>query len=375
MSIYSKHADDGFVHEDRYVPSGFLPTLAASIGADQHQDWVKKLAELVKDEDPHMKIVIGTTGGLRKAIGEGKVQLTQVKAFEAALEAEFNGRARLEQLTGSEEAELELIAVQYIARHALPGLRPVFGGGTKYNEDVGVLSSGGASSQVAYFPHQPDEDAASNKPIHPKFLSLNTNLLDAMEAARKNGRLSALAQTEDSLWKNIAAAGAPLGKLRGTFVVIELAGSIGKEAGLADRLVPKREAVQLLTQHLESIQRLAGKDLKTMMAAEREGKIKPGRRAESIGFFQEARAPLTLIALGLLDLFSPTSWFFCATSFQVGSEENVLRAQWPLGFFLKDASIMGRAAPATPRSAPLEGPVALETVDTTHGTPKLRAKL
>merc|ERR1719235_2077176 len=132
------------------------------------------------------------------------------------------------------------------------------------------MEAAGASSQVAYFPHQPDEDAASNKPIHPKFLSLNTNLLDAMEAARKNGRLSALAQTEDSLWKNIAAAGAPLGKLRGTFVVIELAGSIGKEAGLADRLVPKREAVQLLTQHLESIQRLSGKDLKIRLSEEPE---------------------------------------------------------------------------------------------------------
>merc|ERR1712238_534804 len=119
---------------------------------------------------------------------------------------------------------------------------------------------GGASSQIAYHPHL-QETTSSNDASLPssKFLSINTNLLDAIAAARDYGHAtwkgSAFAYTEYLMWKRIAEVGAPIGKLRGTFVVIELAGSIGKEAGLADRLVPKREAVQLLTQHLESMQR------------------------------------------------------------------------------------------------------------------------
>jgi len=137
------------------------------------------------------------------------------------------------------------------------------------------------------------------------------------------------------MWKRIAEVGAPLGKLRGTFVVIELAGSIGKEAGLADRLVPKREAVQLLTQHLESMQRLAGKDLKIKLAEQTHQRSGSVRSEESIAFFQQARIPLTIITLALLDLFSSHAFFFFATSFQVG-DGNTLRTQWPLGAFLKD---------------------------------------
>merc|ERR1719446_1983812 len=155
-----------------------------------------------------------------------------------------------------------------------------------------------------------------------------------MAAARESGQEAwkgeAFAHTEDLMWRRIAEVGAPIGKLRGTFIVIELAGSIGKEAGLADRLVPKREAVQLLTQHLESMQRLAGKDLKIRLAEEREGQ----RSAESISFFQQARIPLTIITLALLDLFSSTAFFVFSTSFQVGQAGHILRTQWPLGYFL-----------------------------------------
>lgn len=363
MSIYSLHVDDGYVHEDRYVTSNILPTLAPAIAANQHQEWVNKLAEVLSCEDPNLQVVVGTTGGLRKALSEGKVTEAQVQTFQQTLEAAFRAgdgsRARLMQFSGSEEAELELGAVRYIAKHALLPVRPNFGGGLQRIEDeVGVLSCGGASSQIAYHPHlqevrispsspQPSSlDDSMSGPGLPEFLSLNTDLLGAIQLARKYGHQTwtgaAFAYTEDLMWKRIAEAGAPLGKLRGTFIVIELAGSIGKEAGLADRLVPKREAVQLLTQHLESMQRLAGKDLKILLSED------PGRfkTAETQAFFQEARIPLVIITLALLDLFSSRAWFFFGTSFTTGTADNLLRTQWPLGLFLKESHLLNFADPS-----------------------------
>jgi len=285
------------------------------------------------------QVIVGTTGGLRKAISQGLVSEQQVKTFSEVLASKFQGRARLAQLSGVEEAEMELTAVRYIASQALGSFRPTFGGGIQsIGADLGVLSCGGASSQIAYLPHLQETDKAGDlSKTALQFLSLNTSLIDAIASARKFGHQTwkgaAFAYTEDLMWKCIAEVGASLGKLRGTFMVIELAGSIGKEAGLADRLVPKREAVQLLTQHLESMQRMAGKDLKIRMGEDQDGKK---HTPASISFFEEARIPLTIITLSLLDLFSSHAYFFFATSFQVGAQENTLRTQWPLGCFLKE---------------------------------------
>jgi len=334
------------VHEDRYVPSNILPTLAPSIAKDQHELWCDKLAEVLKQEKQMPRVIVGTTGGLRKAVAQGVVNEAQIQTFAETLARRFGGQARLAQLSGEEEAEFELTAVRYIASRALGNFRPSFGGGIqRVGDEVGVLSCGGASSQIAYHPSELQRDkATSTSPKVSKFLSLNTNLLDAIATARKFGQGSwkgdAFAYTEDLMWKHIAEAGATLGKLRGTFVVIELAGSIGKEAGLADRLVPKREAVQLLTQHLESMQRLAGKDQKIQLAEDEEGKPSQSQRTpESVNFLQEARIPLTIITLALLDLFSSHAFFYFGTSFQVGKEANILRTQWPLGFFLKEMAV------------------------------------
>ena len=366
MSIYSLHSSDGFVHEDRYIPSNLLPTLAPTLAAGGAEAWVEALAVLVATERDDMRVVVGSTGGLRKAMDDGAVTEAQVAALERALAARFgDGRARLEQLSGGAEAALELRAVRYVAAHALPLMRPQLGGApVRIGEgEVGVLSCGGMSSQVAFRPTA----AGQKKKSQPQqqFLSLRTNLLGAMARARREGNLAGtLARSEDRLWASVAAAAlglapsassssrSPVGKLRGTFVVIELAGSIGKEAGLGNRLVPKREAVQMLTQHLGSCLLVAGKDRKVRLAAEAERAQQQGgtgdtdaapRSEESISWYQEARPHLAQIVLALLDLFSSESWFFFATSFHVdssGSKEvaggHVLRTQWPLGLFLRE---------------------------------------
>ena len=361
VSIYSLHLEDGYVHEDRYIPSNLLPTLAPALAADGAESWVADLARLMAVERGDMRIVVGATGGLRKAIDDGAVTEAHVAALERALATRFGGRARLEQLSGGAEAALELRAVRYIAAHALPLMRPQLGGApVRIGEaEVGVLSCGGMSSQIAFRPA-----AGSSRQ---QFLSLRTNLLGSMARARREGLVSTLTRSEDRLWSSVAAATlglapsgksgscAPIGKLRGTFVVIELAGSIGKEAGLGNRLVPKREAVQMLTQHLGSCLLMAGKDRKVRLAAEAEraqqqkaaGDTDAAPRSEeSISWYQEARPHLAQIVLALLDLFSSESWFFFATSFHVGSSGggivegvaagHILRTQWPLGLFLRE---------------------------------------
>mmetsp|Transcript_156414 Transcript_156414/g.272143 ORF Transcript_156414/g.272143 Transcript_156414/m.272143 type:complete len:134 (-) Transcript_156414:8-409(-) len=83
-----------------------------------------------------------------------------------------------------------------------------------------------------------------------------------------------------------------------------------------------------------------GKDLKIRLAEEQEGKS--SHQLQSVSFFQEARVPLTIITLGLLDLFSSQAWFNFATSFEIGPEGHLLRAQWPLGLFLEECGLNTR---------------------------------
>jgi len=111
MSIYSRHSDN-LVHEDRYVPSNNLPTLAPALAAGEHESWIAKLKEILKDEDPNIRVVVGTTGGLRKALAQGKLQQVHIDTFVERLASAFPGQAQLMQFTGEQEAAMELKAVR-----------------------------------------------------------------------------------------------------------------------------------------------------------------------------------------------------------------------------------------------------------------------
>jgi hypothetical protein len=380
LSIYSVH-DDSFVHEDRYLPSNVLPTIVSALRApSSQQEFIQTLKEVMKEEMHDLPITIGATGGLRKALDDGEVSRQQITDFQDAIQETFGGRAVFRELSGPDEARCELSAVQYIARHALPQSRPRYSrAGTKKIEDVGMLSCGGMSSQLAYssrnaLSHSQDLTspgslikAAANAPTSNKkqdskwvFTSFETNLLGAMAEQRQIGYNGGMGRLESRMWELMQASDLP--RLTGTYVVVELVGTIGKEAGLADRLVPKREAVQLLSQHLNSMQLIAGKDLRVKLADDAASFAKlPGgahsanpwerhRRPESVTWFQEARPALTLIALTLIESFSAGAWFYFATKFEVGSPQNVLRAQWPLGLFIQDSGVLGGGEAASPQS-------------------------
>jgi hypothetical protein len=365
LSIYSVH-EDGFIHEDRYLPSNVLPTIVSALQSEvTRQEFVSTLAEVMDSESSTMPLTVGATGGLRKAVDDGDVTREQISQFKEALRTDFGERAVFRELSGSEEAQCELSAVQYIARHALPQSRPRYArAGTSVIEEVGMLSCGGMSSQLAF--------SHSSQPTHSRdltsgsssikaavdaqeaqqqlsatswtFTSFETNLLGAMAEMRSVGYRAGMGRMESRLWALMQDSKLP--RLTGTYVVVELMGTIGKEAGLADRLVPKREAVQLLSQHLNSMQLIAGKDLRVRLADDAAGSIAVNssainnpwerqRRPESVSWFQEARPALTLLALTVIESFSAGAWFYFATKFEVGSAQNVLRAQWPLGLFIQ----------------------------------------
>ena len=73
------------------VPSNILETLAPALAAGGHLKWVSVLQRIMQEEDPDIPIIVGATGGLRKALDEGVVSSEQMAAFESALEVTFEG--------------------------------------------------------------------------------------------------------------------------------------------------------------------------------------------------------------------------------------------------------------------------------------------
>jgi hypothetical protein len=287
--------EDGFCHEDRYQPSGVLPTLVKSLAAGTQAEWVETLAALVQGEAD--KVIVGTTGGLRQALEVGTVTERSVEILREEMAKAFGSKGELRNLSGPAEAEMECVAVQYCSAKVLPTSRPQFGGGKRRIGNVGMLSGGGMSSQLAYESRAPDGTPSEGGKA--EFKSIQTDLLGAIDGIRSGELVSGLRAFEQRLWAQLKHADLP--KLSGTFVCVELVGSIGKEAGIGDRLVPKREAVQALAQHMTSMQLMAAKDLKVSMQGDEHN---PTHTAQSVAWFQEARAPLTLAALALLDQFS-----------------------------------------------------------------------
>ena len=167
LSKYSYH-DDGFIHEDLYIPSGIIPTLADCLSLNNQRQFVNHLKDALMElddgacfgENGHLhriNLIVGATGGLRKALEEGAVKQEQLADFETLLRENFSN-ARFLQYSGAQEAGLELDAVRYIARHALPGAIPIFTGGRQNSGAVGVLSCGGSSSQIAYYDYDTKKD-------------------------------------------------------------------------------------------------------------------------------------------------------------------------------------------------------------------------
>ena len=94
LSKYSYH-EDGYIHEDLYIPSGIIPTLALSISSENQHNFVHKLQTALQELDPGVDmsgivLIVGATGGLRKALDEGTVTTEQVKYFKRVSSRDFS---------------------------------------------------------------------------------------------------------------------------------------------------------------------------------------------------------------------------------------------------------------------------------------------
>ena len=118
FSLYSIHEDDALLHEDRYVPSGVIPTLVPTLiaGTEAMQQWCTQLKGIVEEHgnNSDVPVIVGATGGVRNALDEGDVCEEDLDAFQRLLDATFGGgrRATFRLLAGEEEAACELAAVR-----------------------------------------------------------------------------------------------------------------------------------------------------------------------------------------------------------------------------------------------------------------------
>ena len=123
LSKYSYHKD-GYIHEDLYIPSGIIPTLALSISNENQHNFVHKLQTALQELEAGVDmsgivLIVGATGGLRKALDEGTVTNEQVKYFKKCLHETFP-KAEFLQYTGPEEAQLTLVLTLYIFTFTTP---------------------------------------------------------------------------------------------------------------------------------------------------------------------------------------------------------------------------------------------------------------
>jgi len=232
-----------------------MPPLHTVLTQEDHEvaKWVSALREVLEAEaivaecgGEAVDVLVGATAGVRSALDEAKtVNPASVGALRSALEASgglHGGRASFKLLTGEEEAALELVA----ARHCLEGSSDAGAALVAASEcggrgGVGLLSSGGASSQLAFTERGGQTVRA---------LSLPTHIKKYNKACLEKGVKQGLAEYEEhlaSLVSQLKATECFVGKLKGTFVAIEMnAGYAGRLAGINGQPMTAAEATAAL---------------------------------------------------------------------------------------------------------------------------------
>ena len=264
VKLYERSAADGSVLQSssgrvvrRTTASGRtmppLHSLLAS-GGDV-AGWVEALREVLEAEaklgdqrggtDRKINVLVGATAGVRSAIEAETVTEASLATAAAAIRAAGGlngGSASFRLLSGDEEAAMELAA----ARHCLFGSsdegkalvtrseQPGRGG-------VGLLSSGGASSQLAFV----EKDQATVRTM-----SLPTHVKKGNSLCLEKGVVAGLREYQAqlaALVDELREAECFVGKLKGTFVSIEMNASYaGRIAGINGRAMTAAEATVAL---------------------------------------------------------------------------------------------------------------------------------
>ena len=194
---------------------------------DGLEAWMEGLREVLKAEalaigngGSRIDVLVGATAGVRSALEANSINQTSIAALESTVKAEGGlngGTASFKLISGDEEAAMELVA----ARHCLlgsskEGAALVASSEGKGRGGVGLLSSGGASSQVAFV-------QKNGKDV--RTISLPTHIKKANAACLEKGVAPGIAEYRSylaSLVADLKATECFVGKLKGTFVCIEV---------------------------------------------------------------------------------------------------------------------------------------------------------
>lgn len=260
--------------------------------------WVSQLQVLI-DACSSSAVIAGATGGLRQAMRDGHVTSVMLEEFRAIL-YELAPLVDFRYLSSEEEAEAELWGVQHIAEIALPASIP---------RPVGLISGGGMTCQVAYYPDGNGE---------PAFMSLVADLLGVFPRMKEIGLRRALAEFEARLAQRVMETGLT-GQLTGTFIVIEMLGFFGdsrypalEALGLGKRVLSKLDIIPVLTAHIEDW-------LNT---------------TDHVNDYRDAHVGILPVELlGLLTLLDENSRIYIQREWEIAPGE-MLKPDWSLGLYV-----------------------------------------
>lgn len=304
-SIYSI-TDDGSLSED-HLPHKLDPIhLVIPGGADKIKAFLDQLSKELDDQGKRpVSVLLGACGGVRDAIEAGKITSDMLTEFQKALNSHegLGCRGELKVLTGEDEAQAEHKAVQYMAKQVLPSLA----------QPVGLISSGGTSSQIVYFPDQSDDGAVKQFSLHTNF---KQQQLKIIEVGVEEGLKSLDNYLEELLNTNCPTL---LGQLQGIFCCIETMGQIGEITEVGHKLVSKQEAVDAITRCLE------------------EYKVKSkgiDPKAAGWTYKETFRGAMPVLALRLLSLLHPSAQLYFADTWKI-APGRTMQAVVPLGLYLE----------------------------------------
>jgi 1D-myo-inositol-triphosphate 3-kinase len=303
-SFYAVVDSDGSLIEEHW-PHKMQPIHAViQEGAASTQAFLDQLSDTMKIKgDKPASLILAATGGLRDALHSGKVTPTMVDEFNKALFSHkaFTGKAKFRILSGEDEALFEHKAVKYMAKQVMPTLA----------HPVGLISGGGTSSQMVYFPEGVAEA---------KMFSLFTNFKQQQLKILDVGVEEGLASLDKHL-EELVAGEVPelIGQLKGVFCCIETMGQLGEVTKVGHRLVAKEEAVEAFTACLEEYK-------------EKSKSVDP--KAANWTYKETFRGAMPILALRLMSLLHPSAQLYFADVWKPAFGPT-MQATVPLGLFLE----------------------------------------
>lgn len=292
-------------------------------------EWLQQLIEIVKDLDSEAThVLLGATGGVRDLISSGEITEKEVERFQELLATttELPFKVHLLILSGDDEAKYEFVSAEYclanqcgFADHAKVEQETTTTTDTTpadaqdrqetttttktspYGTNLGLLSSGGMSSQIFVkgISHCLQTEVKKGNKL---------GLEHGMEKGKAVFHEHAKEAIELKLPKNF-------GGEKVLYLAIESLAGVGEAAGMGGGVVvPVVEAIEILSRF---IQEKTEEDLMLGEEGERTWK----------SYFHVMTG---IVGKLILERLHPDSKILFARHFELG-EDHILKPSWPLG--------------------------------------------